>query len=301
MLFRIENPRLKARVLKRNFWHIADIPIVLREWSPKTASAQPDLTAVPLWIDLKGVLDHLFSQNGLTFFGDTIGRTVKLHPNTERCIRLDVARLLVVMNLEEPLPECISVRGSGERIAVSYPWLLPRCHGCQKWGHTDKNCFKNKLNKEIQDAEHSGKAQEKNGGFVGIEDTILNNQKSIDISDPVLEVANMSTEQVIAPHISMEGSEDKQSASKDVGMGIASTQVVQGKAVESAENTEWMTIPSSKSPQGRKTLETVGKSTEVNSSPSRVHLLSTELEEGEVEEESSEEESSVESQAVIEK
>ncbi|KAG2323139.1 hypothetical protein Bca52824_016352 [Brassica carinata] len=233
-----------------NFWHIADIPIVLREWSSKTASAQPDLTAVPLWIDLKGVPDHLFSQNGLTFFGDTIGRTVKLHPSTERCVRLDVARLLVVMNLEEPLPECISVRGSGERIAVSYPWLPPRCHGCQKWGHNDKNCSKNKLNKEIQDAEHSGKAQEKNGGSVGLEDTIINNQKSIDIADPVLEVANMSTEQVIAPHISTEGSEDKQSASKDVGMGIASTQVGQDKAVESAENTEWMTKPSSKYHKG---------------------------------------------------
>lgn len=79
--------------------HIADIPIVVREWSPKTASAHPDLTSVPLWVDLFGVPDHLFSHNGLTFFGDTIGRTVKLHPNTERCVRLDVASKLVVMNL----------------------------------------------------------------------------------------------------------------------------------------------------------------------------------------------------------
>ena len=71
-----------------------------------------------------GVPDHLFSHNGLTFFGDTIGRTVKLHPDTELCVRLDVARLLVVMNLEEPLPSSIKVRGSGETISVSYPWYL---------------------------------------------------------------------------------------------------------------------------------------------------------------------------------
>ncbi|RID79609.1 hypothetical protein BRARA_A02334, partial [Brassica rapa] len=95
VLFRIDHPQLKDRVLKPTFWHIADIPIVVREWSPKTASAQPDLTAVPLWVDLQGVPDHLLSHNGLTFFGDTIGHTVKLHPNTERCVRLDVARLLV--------------------------------------------------------------------------------------------------------------------------------------------------------------------------------------------------------------
>ena len=132
VLFCIDHPQLKDRVLKRTFWHIADIPIVVREWRPKTASAQPDLTAVPLWVDLQGVPDHLFSHNGLTFFGDTIGQTVKLHPNTERCVRLDVARLLVVMNLEEPLPASINVRGSGEVISVSYPWLPPRCLGCHK-------------------------------------------------------------------------------------------------------------------------------------------------------------------------
>ena len=61
-------------------------------------------------MDLQGVPDHLFSHNGLTFFGDTIGRKMKLHPNMERCVRLDVARLLVVMNLEEPLPASIKLR-----------------------------------------------------------------------------------------------------------------------------------------------------------------------------------------------
>nr|VDD08973.1 unnamed protein product [Brassica oleracea] len=39
VLFCIDHPQLKDRVLKRTFWHIADIPIVVREWSPKTASA----------------------------------------------------------------------------------------------------------------------------------------------------------------------------------------------------------------------------------------------------------------------
>lgn len=30
VLFRIDHPQLKERVLKRTFWHIADIPIVVR-------------------------------------------------------------------------------------------------------------------------------------------------------------------------------------------------------------------------------------------------------------------------------
>lgn len=98
VLFRIDDQHMKARVLRRHFWHIADIPLVVQEWTPDTEASKPDLTAIPLWVDLKGVPGHLFSQNGLTFFGDTIGRTAKIHPNTIRCTRLDVARILVVLN-----------------------------------------------------------------------------------------------------------------------------------------------------------------------------------------------------------
>lgn len=83
-----------------------------------------------LWGDLKGVPGHRFSHKGITFFGDTIGRTTKLHPDTVQCTRLDVARILVVINLEEPLPEPILIRGTDHTIQVSYPWLLPRCLIC---------------------------------------------------------------------------------------------------------------------------------------------------------------------------
>lgn len=315
VLFRIDNPQLKDRVLKRTFWHIADIPIVVREWSPKTASAQPDLTAVPLWVDLFGVPDHLFSQNGLTFFGDTIGRTVKLHPNTERCARLDVARVLVVMNLEEPIPTIISVKGSGEVITVSYPWLPPRCNGCQKWGHTYKNCPKNKKNKEKEEdskqsphaeANKAGGSQaesESGGGEPGKE-----NSKTIDIEKPVLEVANLTSDEAAAQRSSTK--ENPELVADNIVMGNTEQSINSDKEIQTTSsvpvnNEEWLTIPQ-KSPTGRRTHERSNRNTEIElpsaSSPSRFHLLSNELEEGEMESsESSDEESSVESQAEIER
>ncbi|KAG5376133.1 hypothetical protein IGI04_040729 [Brassica rapa subsp. trilocularis] len=314
VLFRIDHPQLKERVLKRTFWHIADIPIVVREWSPKTASAQPDLTAVPLWVDLQGVPDHLFSHNGLTFFGDTIGHTVKLHPNTERCVRLDVARLLVVMNLEEPLPASINVRGSGEVISVSYPWLPPRCLGCQKWGHTDKTCSKNKHVKDKTEVEKENEKVAESTGTEGLQAglaVITENSKPIDIENPVLEVAPLATAAASAHESSTNDSEGKV---KDTEVIVRDS--VSGKAAEDIEISEkeepWLTIPQS-SPSGKRNNGKSGRGTEIEltstSSPSRFHLLSTDLEEGEVEVEevveedssSSDEESSVESKAVMEK
>ncbi|WZZ16128.1 hypothetical protein YC2023_109217 [Brassica napus] len=81
VLFRIEDQHMKARVLQRHFWRIADIPLVVQEWTPDAEASKPDLMG-----------------------------TTKLHPDTVRYTQLDVARILVVLNLEEPLPEPISIR-----------------------------------------------------------------------------------------------------------------------------------------------------------------------------------------------
>lgn len=136
VLFRIENPQARARVLQRKDWHIADVPLVVNEWSPETALNQPDLTAMPMWIDLKGVPSHVFSRKGLKCLSRAVGKFVKLHPNTERCIRLDVARVLVEVNLHNTLIEKINFHdANGEEVTIEvlYPWLPPRCTVCLAW------------------------------------------------------------------------------------------------------------------------------------------------------------------------
>lgn len=105
--------------MKRRYWHIGNIPLVIDEWNPATAQAPPDLSAMPLWVDMKDVLPHLFSHQGLSFLSSTTGNFVKLHPNTERCLRLDVARVLVEVNLQTPLVDKICFpNDSGKTVTV---------------------------------------------------------------------------------------------------------------------------------------------------------------------------------------
>ena len=72
--------------------------MVVREWSPETDLDPLDLYALPMWIDLKGVPNLLFLHKGLKCLSRVAGKFVKLHPNTERCTTLDVARILVDRN-----------------------------------------------------------------------------------------------------------------------------------------------------------------------------------------------------------
>ena len=143
VLFRIENPQMRTRVIQRCYWHIADIPLVVNEWSPETALQPPDLSAMPIWIDLKGVPSLLFSHKALKCLSQAAGNFVKLHPHTEKCTRLDVARILVEVNLNKPLVEkisCLDRDGKGVLIEVLYPWLPPKCNICNRWGHLGSSC-----------------------------------------------------------------------------------------------------------------------------------------------------------------
>ncbi|KAF3529178.1 hypothetical protein DY000_02040248 [Brassica cretica] len=69
-------------------------------------------------------------------------------------------------------------------------WLPPRCVGCQKWGHTDKNCSKNKEIKDAGDVERSLTSRETTEKSVDHEETPGVDgelSKSIDIEEPVME------------------------------------------------------------------------------------------------------------------
>lgn len=143
VLFRIENSQMRASVVQRKHWHISDVPLVVNVWSPESALNPPDLSLMPMWVDLRGVPNNLYSHKGLRCLFKAAGKFVKLHPTTEKCVRLDVARVLVEVNLHQELVEKISFRdnaGTLREIGVAYPWLPPRCSVCRKWGHKGQDC-----------------------------------------------------------------------------------------------------------------------------------------------------------------
>ncbi|KAJ4902025.1 DUF4283 domain-containing protein [Raphanus sativus] len=159
VLFRIENDGLRQMVLRRKYWHVADIPLVVNVWTPETAASPPDLTAMPLWVDFKGVLSYLFSHKGLKCVSSPVGNFVKLHPFTERCTRLDVARVLLEVNLHDPLVEKVIFtdrNGVKVEVEVIFSWLPTRCNLCSRWGHKGSEC----TSKQIVILQNSGEDQE---------------------------------------------------------------------------------------------------------------------------------------------
>lgn len=52
VLFRMEDAAVRNQILTMKFWNIFEVPLMLGEWTPETARYPPDLSAMPLWVDL---------------------------------------------------------------------------------------------------------------------------------------------------------------------------------------------------------------------------------------------------------
>lgn len=127
--------------------------MVVSEWNPETAQDPPDLSGLPLWVDLVNVPGYLYFLDGIRYLSRTTGNFVKLHPNTERCVRMDVARVLVEVNLMKALPQKICFKDRDQErvtVQVHYPWLPSRCTSYGGWGHLVQDCTKVKQNTILQ-------------------------------------------------------------------------------------------------------------------------------------------------------
>ncbi|KAG2310967.1 hypothetical protein Bca4012_025465 [Brassica carinata] len=146
MRFKIPNPHIRSRVLRRGMWNIAEVPLVVSKWSPMVEKTEQEQTSIPMWVFLKNVPMNMFSWDGLSFMTSPVGKPVRLHPETASCSRFDVAKIFVNVDLTKELPKSINFSKNGKDFLVDfiYPWLPTRCKLCEKWGHSEKKCLMSK-------------------------------------------------------------------------------------------------------------------------------------------------------------
>ena len=144
--FRVPDPAMRTRILRRGMWNIGNIPLVVTKWTPDELKEKPEVQSIPMWVYLKNVPMNMFSWKGLSFITSAVGHPVKLHPETASCSNFKVAKIFVKADLSKELPTKINFTKNGVPSLVEfiYPWLPDRCHTCSKWGHLEKTCVMNK-------------------------------------------------------------------------------------------------------------------------------------------------------------
>lgn len=105
----------------------------------------------------------MFSWQGLNFLTSPIGSPGRLHPETAQCLKIDVAKIFVTVDLTKDLPQKMNFNIQGEEVMVEYiyPWLPKKCSKCEKRGHSVKACSKEKeFQKENQEEMEEGEVRE---------------------------------------------------------------------------------------------------------------------------------------------
>lgn len=146
MKFKVLNPGMRAQILKRGMWSIGNVPMVVTKWIPDEMKEKPEITTIPLWVQLKNVPMHIYSWHGLSFITSAAGFPVRLHPETAACTNFKIAKVFVNVDLMKDLPTRINFTKNGvsSLVEFNYPWLPLRCNTCGKWGHKEKVCIINK-------------------------------------------------------------------------------------------------------------------------------------------------------------
>ncbi|KAL0650352.1 hypothetical protein Bca4012_093043 [Brassica carinata] len=147
--FWITDQQTRSRILRRGVWNIAGIPMILSKWAPleEKKEDEEEVKIVPMWVTMKNVPSTMFSWKGLGFIASSVGKPVRLHPETELCSNFDEAKVFVNANMTKPLPNAYRFRsksGINANIEFTYPWVPTKCSLCAKWGHNEKECLKKK-------------------------------------------------------------------------------------------------------------------------------------------------------------
>ena len=152
MKFKVSNPVTRNMIVRRAMWNIAEVPVIMAKWSPLIEDIEQETHSIPLWVHLKNVPMDMFSWKGLSFVTSPVGIPARLHPETEQCIYLKIAKVFVKADLSKELPKSMNFtfQGNKTRVEYTYLWLPSKCTHCGKWRHLMRACRRRKEESEVE-------------------------------------------------------------------------------------------------------------------------------------------------------
>ena len=147
-LFKFVDTRSRDDALARGTWYVGRRPMVVTCWGQKPGT--DNITTMPLWIKLSNIPDSYWTVEGLSRLASVVGKPLSADALTSKLELLPFARLQVLYNLGDPMPDSIlasvldpiTEERSEVKVLISYPVRPLFCSGCKSLGHTVGACPK---------------------------------------------------------------------------------------------------------------------------------------------------------------
>ncbi|KAL2226595.1 UNVERIFIED_CONTAM: hypothetical protein Sindi_2018200 [Sesamum indicum] len=134
-------------VIEGGPWLFQGQPIVLQKWKPGMAMRKLKHTQAPVWIKLRHLPMEFWTTDGLSTVASGVGKPLYPDAITRACTRLDFARVCVMVDVSQNLPNHVIIMTPDEdggetpcKVDVEYEWLPKKCLDCMTMGHSTKEC-----------------------------------------------------------------------------------------------------------------------------------------------------------------
>ncbi|CAA0822586.1 Unknown protein, partial [Striga hermonthica] len=142
--FLFQNKEDKERVAKGTNWNFDNQYLILTEWFYGLSINHPIFQEVSFWVQVYNIpLNWLSTAVGLKL-GSVFKKLKNVVVVGAGSHGGHILRLLVSINISEPIPRCATIRLGDWLSTVSFKYekLVSMCHYCGVIGHLERNCDK---------------------------------------------------------------------------------------------------------------------------------------------------------------
>ncbi|XP_019227734.1 PREDICTED: uncharacterized protein LOC109209025 [Nicotiana attenuata] len=142
-IFHFESMEDKIEIFQNGPYTFNNRPMVLKDCDPDFQIQNESMRIVPIWINLPGLPVQCWAEENLGRIASLLGKPICTDKLTAQCERISYARILVEMDITQPLPDGITIEnpdGSSWEQREEFEWKPKLCMDCNKFGHSTGNC-----------------------------------------------------------------------------------------------------------------------------------------------------------------
>ncbi|CAA0819702.1 Unknown protein, partial [Striga hermonthica] len=142
--FIFQNRDDMKKVANGTNWSFENQYIILKEWEASINSKHPEFQELNLWVQVQNIpLNWISTEVGLKI-GQAFNKVKNVVIATTGNHGGKILKLLVTLNVNEPLPRMAKVRLGDQLVNVGFTYekLINLCHYCGKLGHLDRGYLK---------------------------------------------------------------------------------------------------------------------------------------------------------------
>lgn len=143
-------------------------PLILKDWDPNFQLRNESMRIVPIWINFPSLPIQCWAEENLSRIAILIGKPLCTDRLTADCERISYARILVEMDITQPLPDEVYIEipnGRSWMQTVEFEWKPIFCQDCNSFGHKPGECqMEGKKPKSHRSREKGSSTTQKSNG-----------------------------------------------------------------------------------------------------------------------------------------